>query len=429
MEQTGTDDRDASWQKRVAREIDRALAEGRAPDPEALAGGDRRKTAEIETLIEVRSALREEEGLDDDAPDTVTAIATDPLVEAERRLSEALESGTAADLSRLEADHPGLAVEFGELRRFYAFMSDALTGEAAVLDAGKRLPERRLGKFRLERSLTIHPLGRLDDAVEERTGAKRVLHLFNPSLPKTVALRLLRDAVSVRRLADPGFVPIAEVSEAENVRFLAYEHVDGETLEALLAREKGAPGPPADGARVRRAARLAGAVAGALHRAHAQGVLHLDLRPSNVVLAADGRILLRGANLMPALRSAWRVVGAGRTYLAPETLASAGPNVDWRADVYGCSALLYALLVGEAPPPEAAARQVALAAAPPVLTALVQRGLDADPKARPTSCETIAKEVAPFAGGAVGSRRLWAVVGAVAVLAAAAYAVVRVFGS
>lgn len=427
MQDVGSDREDRAWRKQVTRDIDRALLEGRPVDPGALAGGDRAKTAEIEALVAVRSALREEEGLDDlgDDETTATGVGGDPLAEVDRLLSEALERGEPADLSLLEAEHPGLKSEIVELKRFYAFLADALTGEAAVLDTGKKLPERRLGKYVIERVVSVHPLGRLDAAVEEKSGARFTLLLFNPSLPKTAALRLLRDAVAVRRLADPGFVPVAEVSEAENVRFLAFEDVGGSTLEAGIAAEA-AKGGGAPARRLPSAARITAEIAQTLHRAHAHGVLQWDLRPANVVIAKSGRALLYCANLMGALRSAWRGAGSARAYLAPETLTIDNVAVDWRADVFGCGALLFAQLTLKPPPADPSAIRAALAGVPEPVIDFTLRCLAADPKSRPTSCLAVVEALGPFAGGATGGRgRLVVLIAAALAAIIAAYVLLR----
>lgn len=427
MQDVGPDREEHVWRKQMTRDIDRALVEGRPVDAGALAGGDRAKTAEIEALVAVRSALRDEEGLDDlgDDETTETGVGGDPLAEVERFLSEALERGEPADVSLLEAEHPGLQAEISELKRFYAFLSDALTGEAAVLDTGKKLPDRRLGKFVLERVIAAHPLGRLDAAVEEKTGARFTLLLFNPSLPKTAALRLLRDAVAVRRLADPGFVPVVEVSEAENVRFLALQDVGGSTLDALIAAEA-AKGGGSPARRLGSAALITAEIAETLHRAHAHGVLQWDLRPANVVIAKNRRALLYCANLMGALRSAWRGAGSARGYLAPETLAIDNVAVDWRADVFGCGALLFAQLALKPPPADPSAIRAELIGVPAPVVDFVLRCLSPDPKSRPSSCLAVVEALRPYQRGRTSGFGRTAIISfAVAIAAAALYVLFR----
>jgi serine/threonine protein kinase len=149
-----------------------------------------------------------------------------------------------------------------------------------------------------------------------------------------------------------------------------------------------------------------------------------DLRPANVVLAKDGRVLLRCANLMAALRSAWRGAGSARAFLAPETLAIDNAAIDSRADIYGCGALLFSQLALKPPPADPSAVRAALGGLPTEIVELTTRCLAADPKARPASFPAVAEALAPFAGkGAAGAGdlRRWILAGAVAAGLAAAY--------
>jgi serine/threonine protein kinase len=438
-----TIDAEAAWRRGVARSIDDALRAGVEIDADALTEGDPSRREEVDSLIELRRALFLE--FSDGAVENDAEPDDSPLSTAERLLSEACERGEVADLGVLKNDHPELSESFDELSRFYRFLVDALSGEAPTIDPNRGLPERRIGKYVLETVLGPHPIGRVDSAREERTGARRVLHLLNPALPKTTALRLLRGAASVRRLADPGFAPLIEVGEAEGVRYLAYEDVGGVSLELVL-KKGGAAGAPTDvgdpqafaaapfdpnartearydARRLPSAARVVSAVAASLHRAHAQGVLHLDLRPANVLLAEDRRVLLRGAGLAGTAPAAWRTVGAARAFLAPEVLEGGDVQPDWRADVYGCCALLFALLRMEPPPADADAARRALAEAPEPLRDVVARGLSKDPRARPSSCVAIAEALKPFTEGrGLGGRRSKKAIAVAAALLALAVA-------
>ncbi|HYC77899.1 MAG TPA: hypothetical protein VEI02_09755 [Planctomycetota bacterium] len=450
------DQNERSWRKQITREIDRALNEGRRPDPEQLAGGDGSKTAEVEALIEVRAALKQEgiDALGDESPPS----DADPLAEVERILADSLELGTPGDVSIIEAEQPALRDQIDELKRFYAFLADALTGDAASIEVRARLPERKLGRFVLERVLYPHPLGRLDAALDEKTRERFALLLLNPSLPKATAMRVLRDASAAKRLNDPGFVPLAEIGSVETgageVRYLAYQDVGGASLDDFLRRVAAAPdvdfaravaeggrnlppppqpGPPpaeptpADPRRLSAAAGVVRQLAETLHRAHGQGVLQADFRPSNVVLAADGRALLRASNLVGAMRHAWKGAGSHKTFLAPEILEGESNTLDWRADVYGCCAVFYALLTGDAPPADLAVARRTLAPVSDDAATLIVKGLSRTPTERPASCLVLAEACAPWATTAApASRRrrlaLLIVAIAAAVLAATFFA-------
>src|SRR5581483_5207643 len=144
--------------------------------------------------------------------------------------------------------------------------------------------------------------------------------------------------------------------------FLVMEFVEGENLSRLV--KAGGPLP------VREACRLIRQAAAGLHAAHAAGLIHRDVKPSNLMRAADGTVKvldlglarLAGDGEQPApaeaesvsspgasdVTSASRVLGTLH-YMAPEQKQNAHA-VDARADVYGLGATLWFLLTGEPPP-------------------------------------------------------------------------------
>src|SRR5439155_21254362 len=161
--------------------------------------------------------------------------------------------------------------------------------------------------------------------------------------------------------------------EHDGVLYYAMQFIDGEGLDSLL-RRLGPPGPAANGsttlgllrgaadpfptkasgaappeppgdAYYRRVARLGSCVADALHYAHAQGVLHRDVKPSNLLLDQAGLVWVTDFGLarvqsLEGLTGTGEVVGTPR-YLAPERFRGVS---DERGDVYGLGLTLYELL-------------------------------------------------------------------------------------
>src|SRR5262245_19359606 len=151
-------------------------------------------------------------------------------------------------------------------------------GESTV-----ELPEtRRLGRFEI-----LLPLG---------SGAfGTVYKARDPELDRTVALkvpradrvgtaehrdRFLREARSAAQLRHPAIVPVHEVGQIDGQPYLVSDFVPGVTLADRLTAD---PPPP------REAAQLVAAVAEALHYAHEHGVIHRDVKPSNIMLDEQGR--------------------------------------------------------------------------------------------------------------------------------------------
>ncbi|MBX3275750.1 MAG: serine/threonine protein kinase [Sandaracinaceae bacterium] len=200
--------------------------------------------------------------------------------------------------------------------------------------------------------------------------------------------RLLREAEVLRGLDHPGLVRVLGAGrDPDDHPYLVLERVDGRSLRARLDDE-GALAP-------QEAWRIVREVALALRAAHAAGVLHRDLTPSNVLLDARARAKLGDFGLArrtddPRLSREGASTGTP-AYMAPEQWW--GAAVDERTDVYGLGAVLYECL-GGAPPwrgePADVLHRIATAEPPPLAArvpaegaAFVRRALARDPRERP----------------------------------------------
>jgi serine/threonine protein kinase len=157
--------------------------------------------------------------------------------------------------------------------------------------------------------------------------------------------RLLRESRLAAGLDHPNVVPIYEAGEAEGRLFIAMRYVDGVDLRTLLRRQ-GALAPE-------RALALAGQVAGALDAAHARGLVHRDVKPSNVLVddpggrdhcyLADFGLTQSASDRGPADGSLMGTLD----YVAPEQIR--GDEIDGRADQYALACLLFECLTGSLP--------------------------------------------------------------------------------
>ncbi len=193
--------------------------------------------------------------------------------------------------------------------------------------------------------------------------------------------------------------------------YLVLEYVEGETLRERLERERDLRGV----ARlpVAAAVRVASAIADAIAYLHAHGVIHRDLKPENIMLTPEGGVKIMDFGIAldrQARRVTW---GAGLSqvtgtpdYMAPEQIQ--GKRGDERADIYSLGVILYEMLAGAPPFPQAnlytAMQQKVQESAPPLrrarpevsptLEQVVLRALARDPRARPPSAATFAQWLA-----------------------------------
>lgn len=269
----------------------------------------------------------------------------------------------------------------------------------------------QFGPYRVLSTLGRGGMGevlRAHDAEHERDVALKVLHPQWAS-DESYRERFRREARVAARLREPHVVPIHRYGEIDGRLFLDMRLVEGEDLAALLRRT--GPLDPA------RAVDVVGQVARALDAAHADGLVHRDVKPSNVLLVGrpDGRDLADSApgddfvylvdfgiartvdsSTGPSLTATGLTVGSTE-YMAPERFL--GSELGAAADVYSLACVLYEALTGKRPFPAADAASQMYAhvnTAPPsvssvrpgipdLLDGVVARGLAKDPGERWTS--------------------------------------------
>jgi hypothetical protein len=199
---------------------------------------------------------------------------------------------------------------------------------------------------------------RIDELIG-RGGMGVVYRASDLRLKRTVALKLMapelaldqrfrerfaREAELAMSLEHPNVVPIHDAGDIDGRLYLAMRHVEGTDLRALLHAE-GALDPA-------RALAICSQIANALDAAHANGLVHRDVKPSNVLLDVSEHVYLADFGLTRRLDEQGGPAGDGRSvgtpaYLAPEQIE--GEAVDGRADVYSLGCLLYECLTGETP--------------------------------------------------------------------------------
>jgi serine/threonine-protein kinase len=202
------------------------------------------------------------------------------------------------------------------------------------------------GRYSIERELGRGGMGVVYLAREVRLDRPVALKLLPPSLAARPELRdrFLREARTAAKLSHPNIIPIYAVDEVGEYVFFAMAYVEGETLTERV-RLRG-PLAPTD------AARLLREVAWALAYAHAQGVIHRDVKPDNIILeAGSGRALVADFGIAAQVSGAAGLSG-GDVIGTPEFMSpeqALGEAVDGKSDLYGLGVVGYFTLSGRLP--------------------------------------------------------------------------------
>lgn len=156
--------------------------------------------------------------------------------------------------------------------------------------------------------------------------------------------RFLREARTAAKLDHPNIVRVLDVAEQNGTPYIVMEFVDGTDLSALLKKH----GPLAGMA----ALKVIAQVADGLAHAHAQGIVHRDIKPHNIFVAKDGRVKLGDFGLARAVEATTELTMPGAAigtahYMSPEQ--SHGQEIDQRSDIYSLGITAWHLITG-APP-------------------------------------------------------------------------------
>lgn len=233
---------------------------------------------------------------------------------------------------------------------------------------------------------------RAKDQLLERTVAVKILHQQYENDTEFIT-RFQREAKAAARITHPNIVNVYDVGVAEGRHYIVMEYVPGRTLKERIKEEGPVPVP--------QALQIARQIAGALAQAHANNLVHCDIKPHNILVMPDGNVKVADFGIARAVTESTmtyndNIMGSVH-YFSPEQ--ARGTMITPKSDVYSLGVLLYEMLSGRIPFDGNTAVSIArkhleedpqplhmiASGIPPVVEALVTRMMAKDPAQRPDS--------------------------------------------
>src|SRR5580658_4049732 len=240
------------------------------------------------------------------------------------------------------------------------------------------------------------------------------LKVIRPELAQTpeVLNRFKQELIIARKVTHKNVSRIYDLAEADGVKFITMEFIEGRSLSSLL-QEKGKLEP-------KQAAGVIVQVCLALEAAHAEGVIHRDLKPQNIMLSSHDRVVVMDFGIARSVEigsvTQTGVVLGTPAYMSPEQ--AKGEELDARSDLFALGIIFYELLTGDFPykaetaleslykrtteharPPIEVAPQI-----PKPLSDIAVRCLEIDKNKRYASAAEILNDLEAWAGGTFGTR-------------------------
>jgi eukaryotic-like serine/threonine-protein kinase len=212
----------------------------------------------------------------------------------------------------------------------------------------------RISRYQIIRKIATGGMGEVYEALDPQLDRKIALKVLPPEIARDPGRlqRFLREAKTASSLNHPAVIQIHEIAQDGDAYFISMEYVDGETLEARLAKGK---------LEIREAMRIAITIAEALQAAHSKGIIHRDIKPSNIMMSNSGQVKILDFGLAKFQSSATEAASPSETptktssgivigtplYMSPEQ--AIGKDLDQRSDIFSFGVLLYEMFYGQRP--------------------------------------------------------------------------------
>jgi serine/threonine-protein kinase len=205
-------------------------------------------------------------------------------------------------------------------------------------------PER-IGPYQILEKIGSGGMGNVYLGRDEKTGRVTAVKVLTATLAREPGFveRFNREIDAMRKLQNPHIVELFESGVEGESYYYAMEHVAGETLMALLRRERRLPW--------KQAFEIAVDVCQALKAAHDAGIIHRDLKPSNLLVTSDGFVKLTDFGVAQVFASNRLTITGGiigtAEYMSPEQ--AQGKRAGKQSDLYSLGAVMYAMITGRTP--------------------------------------------------------------------------------
>jgi len=263
-----------------------------------------------------------------------------------------------------------------------------------------------------------------------RGGMGAVYKARDIELDRVVALKLIRPELAInpeilqrfkqelilaRQVTHKNVIRIFDLGQSDRIKFITMDFVEGQDLRELLLERGKFP--------AEQAARSMLQICRALEAAHAEGVIHRDLKPQNIMLTADGRIYVMDFGIarsayLPGMTQTGALIGTPE-YMSPEQ--ARGEKLTERSDLFSLGVIFYELLTGKSPYPGDAPlatlwKRLQEKAKPPAeidatvpkpLSDIVMSALEIEPEKRLSSAREMAQQLEIWLGPAAGSSTIF----------------------